>query len=238
MRIAAIGLLAFVMAIGPGAVEAKSPAPTVRILSFSERIGKKDTSATDIIAGVTAGPTLATVQDPTLYVYGLQSTDRTLCVNIRHVNGAYAAEMTASIIGAGGTGPLALPFRDRTQHPGSIRGRRAVELAVSVRASRTSTCGPDAPFAPVSWRRAAAEPLTLLILTRGDSAEVDGAPGAQGVPCSSLALIPGLAGSMTTYDAACTIAALRCSKTTLLEVRREDANGNRRPAIIPVRASC
>lgn len=233
--ILALGAVAALSA--PLSVAMAAPAP--KILEARERLGPRKISANEPVVGVVLGSPLAKIDQPVLYVEGLKSSDRTLCINIERVDGAYALDMTVDVTGAVARTAVTLPFRDRSPNFREIRGLPAIQVAVLARVSSAAGgCRSDAPFAPTAWQAGVTQPTSLLLLSRNATATLSG-PKLASQDCRGLLHVAPIQGQLTSFDTACTVQKLPCAATSAVSIRREEDDGGRLPLIqASIRAAC
>lgn len=189
--------MAFVLVAGP--VRAR-PIPEVAVPSgaFRDNLNDQLQTAGGALFGLMDAGLSARLAKPTIYLSGIQASDRTVCVSIRQVTGGYSADFTMRNPGLGGLVAFRLP-----KQKVDVRGRPAAELAILARASTGAACSRKDPVLVASWTTAPGRSLMALVNNHQADRARTVRPQIQ-ADCLPLdRVIPGRA--LTRYQVACAV---------------------------------
>ncbi len=175
-----------------------APEVPVQPGDFRDKVNDRLPTSGATLFGLIDGSLGARITKPTVFVSGIEKSDRTICVAIRQITGAYSADFTVRNPGRGGLVAFRLPKQKM-----NVRGRSSAELAILARASAGGECSRRDPILPSAWNAPPGDKLVALVNNHQADRTRTVRPQRDG-DCSRLSdLLPGRA--LTAYQVACTV---------------------------------
>jgi hypothetical protein len=177
------------------------PEVKIRAQAFQESRPKVVKTSGGEIIGFVDDDLLTSVTGASLLVRGLAPSDRTVCVVIRHISGAYSASFKADHQDRAPALRMVLP-------PNQIRSLNAKrgELAILARASETTDCGPDDPILQASWGPDNGVKASFALVNNHQALQTrSGISGSPVQPCKPLRDLLSDKTAFTAYQVACPV---------------------------------
>lgn len=218
--------LALLSAMMPGQAGAQFGVRVAHLKVTSERRAPRLTGSEPMLAGVMSGDLARPIARARIYVFGLRPTDRTLCVRVQSMDGAYEVTMEAGLQG-GKTSPdgAQIDFARDVRYPQIAVGRPGAEFAIRAQAvGEKGNCNVDGDLLVASWQPARPTNIAMPFLSGSGSAALFLAPG-QRQNCPGIAEVGLVSGQRTSFDRVCQVPVLACGASVSYPIRRVNSSG-------------